>query len=240
MVAILPLMGQTLLQPSGQPLPTSTLRLRQTMRGLPQFVWMWNLLAGRERQEMQKAGINTNVPCSQRRNIVRLCVDAQAQIPARGTLDDTATLQPSSRDVLLVEAHRADAWHMDACSRRWFECIREGNATESIALPFELGLLRQFLVATLPSKPGCIQHTLQRMTGNAELFAVIGQQIVEGFLAVVDTVFRILFDFSESPIPDPGKLEQPRIQLLCLRGMKAELELPLDHATPVSGFRCTA
>jgi hypothetical protein len=28
--------------------------------------------------------------------------------------------------------------------------------------------------------------------------------------------------------------------LLCLRGIEAELELSLDHATPVSGFRCTA
>jgi hypothetical protein len=40
---------------------------------------------------------------------------------------------------------------------------------------------------------------------------VIGQQIVKGFLAIVDTVLSILFDFSDSPIPDPGKLEQPGI-----------------------------
>ena len=201
---------------------------------------MRNLLAGRERQEMQKAGSNADRSYATHRNTVRLCVDAQAQIPARGPRDETATLQSSSGDGLPVEAHRADAWHRDACSGRRFKRIRKGNTTEPIALAFELGLLGQFLVAPLPGKPGGIQHALQRMARNAELLAVSGQQIVKGFLAIVDTVFRILFDFSESPIPDPGKLEQPGIQLLCLRGIEAELELSLDHATPVSGFRCTA
>src|SRR5262249_24399043 len=199
-----------------------------------------NLLAGRERQEVQKTGINTYRVRSNHRDTVRLGVNAQAQIPARGTPDNTATLEPSSRDVLLVEAYRADPWHMDACPHGCLECIREGDTAKSIALAFELRLLGQFLVAALPGKPGRIQHALQRMAGNAELCSVIGQQIVKGFLAVVDTVFRILFDFSDRPVLHPGKLEQPDIQVLGLRGSDAELELSLDHATPVSGFRCTA
>ena len=240
MVTIFALIGETFLQPSRQPLSASALGLGEAMSRMTEFVGMRNLLARRERQEVQKAGINAYSSGANHRNTVGARVDAQAQIPARGPLDDTATLQPSSRDGLLVEAHRADAWHMDACAVRRFERIRKGNAAEAIALAFELGLLGQLLVAALPGKPGCIQHALQRMAGNAELFAVIGQQIVKGFLAVIDTVFGILFDFSDSPIPDPGKLEQPGIQLLCLRGIEVELELALDHATPVSGFRCTA
>lgn len=240
MVAIFALIGESLVQARSQMPPGATLGLCETMSRFAEFMWMRNLLAGRERQEMQKAGINAYRACANRRNAVRLCVDAQAQIPARGTLDETTPLQPSSREGLLVEAHRTDTWHMNAGPGRGFECIRKRNAAEPIALTFQLRLLRQFLVAALPGTPCRSQHALQRVTGNAELFPVIGQQIVKGFLAVVDTVFGLVFNFPDSPIPDPGKLEQPGIQLLCLRGIEAELELSLDHATPISGFRCTA
>ena len=240
MIAVFALVGESLLQSCSQMPSGATLGLCEPMSRLAEFVWMRNLLAGGQRQEMQKSRINAYCSRANRRNTVRLCVDAQAQIPARGTLDDTAILQPSSGDGLLVESHRTEPWHMDACPSRRFERIRKGNAAEPIALAFELGFLGQFLVAALPGKPGRIQHTLQRMAGNTKLFTMISQQIVKGFLAIVDTVVGILFNFPESPIPDPGKLEQPGIQLLCLRGIEAELELSLDHATPVSGFRCTA
>jgi hypothetical protein len=33
---------------------------------------------------------------------------------------------------------------------------------------------------------------------------------------------------------------EPCIKLLCLRGIEAELQLTLDHAILVSGFRCIA
>src|SRR5215831_4509335 len=61
------------------------------------------------------------------------------------------------------------------------------------------------------------QHALQRMTGDAELFAVIGQQIMEGFLTVIDAIFGILFDLADGPIPDTCQLEQPGVKLTFLR-----------------------
>src|SRR5215831_13119463 len=109
---------------------------------------------------MQKARIHPNAVVIHPRNTVRLCVNAKAQIPPRSTLDDASTLQAPSRDVLLVEAYRPDTWHMDACPIRRFACIRKGNTGQPIALAFELRFLRQLLIATLPGKPGRIQHTL--------------------------------------------------------------------------------
>jgi hypothetical protein len=78
LVAICALIGESLLQPSGQLLALPALRLRETLRGLPEFVRMGNLLAGGQREEMQKAWSNANFPYAQRRNTVRVCVDAQA------------------------------------------------------------------------------------------------------------------------------------------------------------------
>ena len=240
MVAVFALVRESLLQPSGQVLPLATLRLRETLRGLTQFVRMRNLLAGGQREEMQKAWIKTNVPCAQRRNTVRLCVDAQAQIPARGTLDETTALELAGRDVLLVKAHRPDAWHMDARPHWRFERIRKGNAGQPVTPSFELGLLGQLLITPLPGNMGRIQYALQRVAGNAELFPMIGKQVMKRLLTVIDTVFRILFDLAYGPIPDTCQMPKPRIKLVCLRVIESELELTLDHATPVSGFRCIA
>jgi hypothetical protein len=184
LVAICALIGESLLQPSGQLLALPALRLRETLRGLPEFVRMGNLLAGGQREEMQKAWSNANFPCSQRRNTVRVCVDAQAQIPARGTLDDPSTFEASSGAGWLVKADRPEAWHLEACSRRWLERIRQGHAGQSMAPSFALGLLGQLLIAPLPGDRGRIQHPLQRVAGYAELFAVIRKQVVEGFLTV--------------------------------------------------------
>jgi hypothetical protein len=92
MVAIFALIGESLLQARRQMSSGATLGLCETMSRCAEFVWMRNLLAGRERQEMQKAGINTYRSCAIHRNTLRLCINAQAQIPARGTLDNTATL----------------------------------------------------------------------------------------------------------------------------------------------------
>lgn len=240
MVAVLALIGKPLLESSGQLLALPTLRLREALRGLPEFMRMGNLLASGQREERQKAWINTNVPGPQRRNTVRLCVDAQAQIPARGTLDDTTALELAGRDVLLVKAHRPDAWHMDARPHWRFECIRKGNTRQPVAPSFELRLLGQLLIAPLPGDIRCIQHALQRVAGYAELFPVIGKQVMKRLLTVIDTVFGILLYFSDRPIPDTCQMPKPHIKLVYLPVIEPKLQLSLDHATPVSGFRCIA
>ena len=146
MVTVLALIGKPLLQPSGQLLALPTLRLREALRGLPQFVRMWNLLASGQREQRQKAWINTNVPCPQRRNTVRLCVDAQAQIPARSPLDDTTALELAGRDVLLVKAHRPDTWHMDTCSRTGaLNASGKGMLVSRLRRPLSLGFFASFL-----------------------------------------------------------------------------------------------
>ena len=139
-----------------------------------------------------------------------------------------------------MEPDMADPWDMDARAVRPFEGIRKRNTCQLVALALQSGFLRQFLVAALPGNPGRIQHALQRVTWNTELFAVIGQQIVKGFLAVIDAVLGILLDLADSPIPDSSKLKQPSLKLLFLRRIEAKFQLPLDHLTPVSDFRCIA
>ena len=116
-----------------------------------------------------------------------------------------------------MKAHLAYPWEVDAGAIWRFEWIRKRDARQLVALAFEPGLLGQFLVATLPRGIRGVEHALQRMTRDAELFAVIGQQIVKGFLAVIDAVVAILFDLAESPIPHPCELEQPggEVLLLC-------------------------
>jgi hypothetical protein len=239
-VAILALIGKTFLE-SGNELGSSpALGLSKTVCGLTQFVRVSNLLAGGEREQMVKAWINPYCAMSSVRNALRLRVDEQAQIPARRPLNDTAAFDPALRKILSMETDMPYPWNVDARAFWGFEGIRKRDTRQLVALAFEPGFLGQFLVAALPRGIRRVQHALQGMTGDAELFAVIGQQVVKGFLAVIDAVFGILFYFPDSPIPDPGKLEQPGIQMLCLRGIETELQLSLDHATPVSGFQCTA
>ena len=206
MVAIFALIGEALLQASRQLPSGTTLGLGETLSRGAEFVWMRNFLAGRQRQEMQKAGINAYRSCANHRNSVRWCVNTQAQIPARRPLDETPTLEPSSRDVLLMEANRPYPWYMETCAVRGLERIRKGNTVEPVPPAFKLGLLGEFLVAALPGNPGGIEHPLQRMTRNAELFAVIGQQVVKGLLTVIDAVVGIGFDFLNGPVPDTRQM----------------------------------
>jgi hypothetical protein len=100
-----------------------------------------------------------------------LCIDEEAQIPARSPVDDVPT--PA----------------------------------------FESGLPGRFLRATLPSCIGRVEHTLQRMTGDVELFAMLSKQIVEGFTNILDIVFGIQFDLANGPIPYACELEQPCVEL---------------------------
>jgi len=75
-------------------------------------------------------------------------------------------------------------WDVDARALWRFEGIRKRHARQLVALAFESGFLGQFLLAPLPRGIGRIQHALQGMTRDTELFAVIGEQSMEGFLAV--------------------------------------------------------
>jgi len=54
------------------------------------------------------------------------------------------------------------------------------------------------------------------MTRHAELCAMIREQIAEGFLGVIDTVFGIQFDLAYRPIPHARKLKEPSRKLLFL------------------------
>ena len=120
-----------------------------------------------------------------------------------------------------MEPYMADAWHVDACALWRLERIREGKTCELIAPAFEPGLLGQFLIAPLPGRIRGIEHALQRMARDAELFAVVSQEIVEVFLGIKDTVFGILLDLADGPIPHAGQLEQPGIKLGFLSGGEA-------------------
>ena len=69
-VAVLALVDEPLLQASGQMLSAATLRLRQAMSGLPQFVRMRNLCTRGERQQMREARVNADLPIRHRRNVL--------------------------------------------------------------------------------------------------------------------------------------------------------------------------
>ena len=144
----------------------------------------------------------------------------------------------SGRNILGMEPHRPYAWDMDTCLLWGFEGIREGNTRQLIPLAFEPWLLGQFFVTALPGSIRRVEHALQRMTGYAELFAMVSQQIMKGFLAVIDAIFGILFDLANGPIPDTCQLKKPGVELQFLRGIETKLELPLDHLIPTFDFRC--
>lgn len=239
-VAVLALVRKPLLQSGCQSRAVAALGLSQSMCGLPQLVRMGNLLATGEGQQGMKTRINADLTIGTVRNSLRLCVDEETQIPARGAFDDAPTFEASCREGLRMKPHMTYPWDVDMCACGICERIRERNARQLVTPPFEPGLLRQCLIAALPGNPGSIQHPLQGMTWNAQLFAMISQEIMEGFLAVIDTIIGVCFDLAYSPIPDPCQMPEPRIKLVRLRVVETELELSLDHATPVSGFQCTA
>jgi hypothetical protein len=56
---------------------------------------------------------------------------------------------------------------------------------------------------------------------------------MEGLGTVLHTVFGILCDLVDRPIPHASQVGQPRVELVGLRGVEPKLELPLDHPTPV-------
>jgi hypothetical protein len=216
MVAVLALVGEPLLQSSGQMLSATTVRLPKAVCGLPPLVRMRNLFPSGARQQGREAGVNADRPIRPMRNVLGLCVDEQTQRPARGTLDNAATFDASRRDVLRMHAEMSYPWNVEARPLWVFERIRKRDARQPVAPPFALGLLGQLLIASLPGCLGRIQQSLQRMAGHPELWAVVCQEIGEGFGRVGDTIVPILRDLADSPIPDPCELEPPGLELVCL------------------------
>lgn len=238
MIAVLALIGKPLLESGCQLLPTPTLCLCESMCGLAELVWMGNLLPRGEGQQMMETRIYADFPSLSGRDGLRLCVDEQTEIPARRPFDDASTFDTPFRNILGMEPHMPDAWDVDTCLRWGFEGIREGNTRQLIPLAFEPWLLGQFLVTTVPGGIRRVEDALQRMTGDAELFAMVSQQIMKGILAVIDAVLGILFDLANGPIPDTGQVKKPGGKLRGLRGIETKLELPLDHLTPAFAVRC--
>lgn len=171
---------------------------------------------------------------------MRVCVDEEAEIPPRSLLDNPATFDPALGEVLSMEPDMSYPWDVDARAFWRFEGIRKRDTRQLVALTFESGFLRQLLGAALPRRVRRVQHTLQGMTRNTELFAMIGQQIVKGFLAVIDAVFGIGFSLADSPIPHACQMPEPVLHGLFLCAVESELELSLNHLIRASDFRCIA
>ena len=221
MVAIFPLIGETFLEPGSQVLPVPSLRLGKPLGCLSQLLGMGNLLTIRQGEQVRETRINPYRCSTCMRNSLGLRVDEQAEIPARGTLDDASTCDASLGDILSMEPHMTYPWHMDVRAIERAQRIGKGDAGELVPLAFEPGLLRQLLIAPLPGRIGGVEHALQRMTRNAERFAMVGEQIVKGFLGVIDAVVGIEFNLTDSPIPHAGELQQPGGELLFLRAVEA-------------------
>ena len=84
------------------------------------------------------------------------------------------------------------------------------------------------------------EHALQRVAGNAKRFSMVREEIMKTLGRVVDAVPCIYLQLADGPIPDAREVPEPVRELALLRGGETKLELPLDHATPVSGSRCIA
>ena len=221
MIAILALIGEAFLESGSQTFAPPALGLGKSVSGLAQFMGMGNLLARRQRQEIMEAGVYAYVVSTSRGDGLGLRVNEEAEIPPRRALDDASTFEASCWNVLRMKAHVADAWNMDACVMGRFERIGERKTGEFVPLAFEPGFIGQFLIATLPGRIRGIEHALQRMARDAELFAVVSQQIMEVFLGIKDTVFGVLLDLADGPIPHASQLEQPGSKLDFLPGGEA-------------------
>ena len=221
MVAILALIAQTFVQSSSQPCPLPTLGLSKSASRLMEFMGMGNLLASRECKKRVETRINAYGAIASMGNNIGLCVDEEAEIPSRGSFDDAATFETPCREGLRMKADMPYAWNMDTCALWGFKRIREGDARQLVPLAFEPWLLRQLLIASLPGRIRHIEQALQGVTGNAELFAMIGKEVMKGLGRVVDTIVPILLDFADSPIPHASELEQPGLKLCFLPCVEA-------------------
>ncbi len=168
-----------------------------------------------------EARVNAYRPITSMGNDMGLCIDEETEIPARGPFDDAPTLETPSREGLRMKANMPYPWDVDTCALWGFEGVRKGDARQLVPLAFEPRLLRQLLIASLPGRIRHVEQALQSMTGNADLCAMIGKEVMEGFGRVVDTIVPILLDFADSPIPNASELEQPGLELCFLPCVEA-------------------
>ncbi len=198
---------------------------------------MGSLLATRQREQVMKARINPYLCLAGRGNGLERGVDAEAEIPARGPLHEAAHFEATLWEGLRMKPHAAYSRKANDVADGGLKRIREGNARELVPLPFKSWTLRQFSATALPGAMRIRQHALQRVTGNAKDFPMVGQQITEAFGRVVDAVSCIQLQLANGPIPDTREVPQPVGELALLCDGETELELPLDHATPISGIQ---
>jgi hypothetical protein len=206
MVTVFPAIDETLVQASGKLFSTTTMRLGKTLCARFKLAGMRDVLARGQREEIAEAGIKTGLGVPSVRNGLGSRIDKEAQIPARGTFDYASTFEASWGKRLGVKPHMAYARHRDTRPIGGFEGIRQGNTGELISLTFEPGFLGQLFITPLPRCIRGIEYPLQGMTRDAELLAVVSEQIMEGLRRVIDAIFGIQFDLAYRPIPHARKL----------------------------------
>ena len=145
-VAILALVSEAFLQPGCQLFPVTALRLRKSVFSLSQFMRMRNLFASGEGEQGMKTGINAYRTIATSRDRLWLRINAQAQIPARSALDDTATFEASCREVLGMEpdmAYPSGMWMRVPSGA--VKGSGNGMLVSLLRWPLSLGFLANFL-----------------------------------------------------------------------------------------------
>lgn len=78
------------------------------------------------------------------------------------------------------------------------------------------------------------------MAGDSEFFAMVCQEVMEGFGHIKDAIIGIRFNLFNGPIPHTSEMPQPGRDLLFLMGCQPQFELALQHVRRVSVARYIA
>ena len=240
MITIFPLIGEAFLQSSRELFSVASLPLSQTLGGPFEFAGMVYLLACGECEQVHESRVNPDVTVHDVWDRVWGSIDHETEIPARGTFDESPTLNLALWNVLFVVSHLAQSRDADAVPIRGSEWVRERDADELIPLSFELGALGQLLEASLPGRIHREQDALQGMAGNPKRLAMVSEKVLKVFGGIVNAIFRVEFDLANRPVIHARQVPQPDIELGELFGFESNLELTLNHTKTVSALRCIA